>query len=1009
MSRLVGRDAPLGELLDALRQAQHGRGAAVVVQGEAGMGKTRLAEAVADAARANGLEALWGWCSAGDTPPYWMWRPVLTELDPTSVLLSGASAEDRDRVFVDLLAVLDRATAVQPALIVLDDVHWADEPSLRLLQLVVEACPRLALLVVITVRDDPVEGSTPGRVYTAKLPSAVARVSLGGLPIEAIREVAADVLGEAAPAGLADELARRTGGNPFFVREVVRLARDRGPGAITVPPGVRELLERRLARLDQPAHDLLGVLAVAGEDGTVPFLAAITSRPDGEVLDLVDEAVRLRLVEQPGPGAVRFVHALVGEVRYAELAASRRGALHRAVAEHLETTTRDPDAVAARIAQHWRSATGSDAEQRARSWTVRAARAAMRALGYEQAAALYRQVHDPDPALLLECGDAELRAGALTTARETFSRAVDSARAAGDVERFARAVLGLGSGVSGFEVQIFDAGQVRLLHEALAALGEADSGLHAAVLARLSVASTGLAGIDERVEWAQQAMEMAGRIGDAHVQVAVLAAYCDAIAGPDFVDERRRSADRMLALGEQADDLVAQLLARRFRLVALLERGDVGAADAEIAAFTATADRLRSPLYSWYVPLWRGMRARMIGDDDAADHYLAETYRTAESTGSLNAALLADSQRMTSALLRGDRTLPPIDLSSYPPLESAGQWTVTIWLVRAMSEPDDAAVGTILRQHVGPRLGELPRDAEWLNTVVFAGWLALRVENHEVAATVLRLIEPYCDVWAIDGIGAACAGLTAYHAGRLAVLLGRYDDAERWLADAVRAHEGAGAIPLVELARAAQDELATARGTPRPARPAPADEGVLTRQGRLWRLDWRGASALVPDSKGMADLATLLGAPGREVHVLDLVGAPQQGDTGPVLDAAARTSYQARLRELQDELDAAEADADAGRLARAREEWEWLTAELSSALGLGGRDRRTGDPVERARKAVGMRVATAIRAIAEVHEPLARHLRRAVRTGRFCSYQPEEPTAWRVARGGATKDVAPPG
>jgi hypothetical protein len=184
---------------------------------------------------------------------------------------------------------------------------------------------------------------------------------------------------------------------------------------------------------------------------------------------------------------------------------------------------------------------------------------------------------------------------------------------------------------------------------------------------------------------------------------------------------------------------------------------------------------------------------------------------------------------------------------------------------------------------------------------------------------------------------------------------------------------------------------------------------VLTRQGRLWRLDWRGASALVPDSKGMADLATLLGAPGREVHVLDLVGAPQQGDTGPVLDAAARTSYQARLRELQDELDAAEADADAGRLARAREEWEWLTAELSSALGLGGRDRRTGDPVERARKAVGMRVATAIRAIAEVHEPLARHLRRAVRTGRFCSYQPEEPTAWRVARGGATKDVAPPG
>jgi hypothetical protein len=152
----------------------------------------------------------------------------------------------------------------------------------------------------------------------------------------------------------------------------------------------------------------------------------------------------------------------------------------------------------------------------------------------------------------------------------------------------------------------------------------------------------------------------------------------------------------------------------------------------------------------------------------------------------------------------------------------------------------------------------------------------------------------------------------------------------------------------------------------------------------------------------MRDLATLLARPGREVAALDLVeaaaGQPLTagGDTGPQLDSRARDEYRRRLTDLEEELAEAEANADAGRMAVLAEEREFLATELAGALGLGGRSRTTGDPAERARKAVTMRVGTALKAIGEVHPALARHLRASVSTGRFCSYEPEDPVGWQM-------------
>ena len=173
--------------------------------------------------------------------------------------------------------------------------------------------------------------------------------------------------------------------------------------------------------------------------------------------------------------------------------------------------------------------------------------------------------------------------------------------------------------------------------------------------------------------------------------------------------------------------------------------------------------------------------------------------------------------------------------------------------------------------------------------------------------------------------------------------------------------------------------------------------------GTVWQLEFRGRSITVVDSKGMRDLAVLLGRPGQEVHVLDLVegsGGPSRAeagtDTGPMIDAAARSAYRRRLMDLEEEIDEASRDHDQGRLEKLGAEKEFLVAELSAALGLGGRTRVTGDRTERARKAVAMRIGTALKAIETVHPELARHLRNSVSTGRFCSYRPDQELTWQL-------------
>jgi hypothetical protein len=189
-----------------------------------------------------------------------------------------------------------------------------------------------------------------------------------------------------------------------------------------------------------------------------------------------------------------------------------------------------------------------------------------------------------------------------------------------------------------------------------------------------------------------------------------------------------------------------------------------------------------------------------------------------------------------------------------------------------------------------------------------------------------------------------------------------------------------------------------ARGAPQPDRPATAaSDAAMIERGDVWEIEYAARTVTVKASKGMADLAALLAAGGREVHCLDLVGgAVRESSTGDVIDAEARRSYEQRIRELQADVDTAEANNDYVRAERAQAELDTLIDHLSAALGQGGRARQSGDSAEKARSAVTQRVRSTIRRLERLHPELGRHLRASITTGFYCSYQPEHATTWRV-------------
>jgi AAA ATPase domain len=939
---LIGRESELAALAGLIEDARAGRGRVALMLGEPGIGKTRLAEAAETMARQSGFDVSWGRCSSVDMPSYWPWKQALTNLLVETDLLDQGRFASRPELFAAVAETIEARTRAHAVLVIFEDAHWADPGSLALLEFLSGVVSGQRLMLLVTARDE---------ALLLPMSAGIRRLPLGGLDPDGTAALVRHIVGHQASQDYIAEVHRRTGGNPFFTSEVARLQQSRGTPTGAIPPGVRQVLEQRLARLHQKSFELLQVASVVGSPH-IGILAEITGLPVADVAALLDEAATAGVIANDA-----FAHDLMRETLYLGISPSRRAALHREVAEHLQ------GGGPAEIARHWSLASGEDAQIHAAELALVAGDMAVARLAHEQAIGHYRMALELGVGGLdvqRRLGEAQVQAGHIAAGRETLRMVARKAREDGVAEVLARAVLAMGGGVGGFEVDIFDPEQGPLLEDTLRLLPDQDSAVRAAVLARLSVASATIASPDERASLADQAANMARRVGDADAEVAALAAFCDARSGPAYVHERIEAAGRMLALAQH--HALLELLGRRLRLRARLELGDLTGVDADIAAYARVANRLRSPTYGWLVPLWRGMRAVVDGDLDAGSRYADEVATLAQTAQSSNAEMMSWTLRWRIARLRQDtyaigKLVGRMEewAENFP----RGSDCTFALLFAEAGEPERGR--RHLRRLMDSGLDSLPVDSEWVELLWLLGEAAMLLDEPEAAGAVHDALEPYAGLWAVDGYGGACFGQVADLLARLAEYLDR-----------------PSALP--------------------------PDRAAFVRTGTVWRLEFRGRSITVVDSKGMRDLAALLGRPGQEIHVLDLVegsGGPSRAgaghDTGPMIDAEARSAYRRRLVDLEEEIDEASRDHDQGRLEKLQAEKDYLTAELAAAFGLGGRVRVTGDRTERARKAVAMRISTALKAIETVYPELARHLRNSVSTGRFCSYRPDQELTWQLA------------
>lgn len=873
----VGRTRELAELLAGLEDVAAGRGRLFLVIGEAGIGKTRLLEEVSATATQRGCAVLWGRCREGaGAPPYWPWvqaiRSHLRQVAPEhwgSAIGAGAaylaqlipevqerfptlpaaptspeSEHARFYLFDAATTFFKNASTATPLVLVFDDLHWADLPSLLLLQFLAHEMRDARILLVGTYRE--VEARQAPAV--AEVLGAVVRnghhLPLRGLSEEEVRLFIETIVGRSAPAALVHTVYRNTEGNPFFIDEIVRVLAAEGalevpdhtrPGRVPIPQGVRETIRRRLAPLPAACKDVLTVASVIGREFTLAGLQrACTVEPEQLLEILGDALVSEIILYNPGaPGRYRFAHALIRETLYEGLTPAHRMRLHSLVGRVLEAlyqvnleshpAASSGQALAAssgqalaEIAHHFiEAAPGGDADKGV-EYTVHAARHAVASLAYEDAVEHYARAlqvltlsgsidEGQRCALLLARGEAQWKAGDGPGARTTFEQAADIARRIKDPVLFARSALGCGgegSRILGVESSNLDEPLIALLEEALASLGERVRGLRVLLLARLSLALYFSASWERGVELSAQAGTLARQEADPQVLAAALRARCVALWRPQSGDEQLTVAAEIVQLAERIGDRELALPGHKFRIMGFLERGDLTAVDREIATWARIATALRQPLYLAYLAMWRAMRATLEGRFAEGQHQAQLARELGRQTQEVNVTghfgvqmiILRVQQGRFEEVAQAIQAIRAfVDRSTTP---STPLWRCCLaylygelgreaeaWREFAAVAEDDFA--------------SLPQSAYWLMAMSFLATACANLGDRQSAAILYQRLLPYAGLTSVVGAALTCRGSVSHSLGELAATLGRVADAERHFEEALQVHERMGARPLV--------------------------------------------------------------------------------------------------------------------------------------------------------------------------------------------------------------------
>jgi hypothetical protein len=616
-SAIVGRTDEMQRLAALVDHVAAGRGGLALITGEPGIGKTCLAQQAAAHADEVGVAVHWGRCSELDgAPAFWPWVQVLRSVwasgggtapdDVLAALVPGLGSNDtaeavldrdaaRFRLYDAVSRYLIAAAAQQPMVVVLDDLHWGDVASLRLLRFLAPELASASIGIVVTMREGVVTPALDDvRTDVARLPS-VERCPLEAFDHAEAAELAEVLTGGSVDTATVDALLQRSGGNPFFLSELIHLGHA---GAAGIPSGVRDVIERRVRALAPSTQTLLEVASCLPADFLIAVVARVVDKKPPAMLDDVHEATTARLiVEVDGqPGAFRFAHSLVRETVYALLPAIRRSDYHHKIARALEVGVDRDDAVVAHLAHHYCASLPVGSTRDAVRWSLESGRRALARYAADEAKARFDTALDLarfhggiDDGMLVDlltaCGAARRFVGD-PHARELLDEAMSLARTMGDHVRLARAALATGSDAWGLNAQfgLVDDAVTTALEHVLPHLGTEAAELRVSATARLACEYVYLDDPTKSVALSARALDEAELVGAVGPLAMALMAVWMTIWSPESGEDRRELMARLEQLTAEHDLDPTRLL---------LLRTTTALEDADGSALLEVRDRMR--------------------------------------------------------------------------------------------------------------------------------------------------------------------------------------------------------------------------------------------------------------------------------------------------------------------------------------------------------------------------------------------------------------------------------
>jgi predicted ATPase/DNA-binding SARP family transcriptional activator len=844
----VGREPELELLEGGLEDALSGRGRLFLLVGEPGIGKSRLADEFASRAKQRGAEVLWGRCwEAGGASAYWPWvqslrsyvrtrnsealrslvggrapelAQLLPELEDLYADLPAPRTLDPDsarfRLFDSVTGFVGNAAREQTLVLVLDDLHAADEPSLLLLRFLASELAEMPAVVVGTYREEEAAQDEPVSASLSelrRLPSQELR--LGGLSQADVASFVELSTGLKPSERLLTALHTETDGNPLFVGETVRLLASEGrltetPDVgwhVEIPPGVHEAIARRLRRLSKECRRVLTLASVLGREFSLEALEQASELPQEELLTMLDEAFAARVLgEVPGAiGRMRFSHARVRDALYNDLSTARRAQLHLRIGEALEALyAADPEPYVAELAHHFFLAgPGGDLDKTV-DYTRRAGDRAVALLAYEEAVrhyefalrALERRDRKDDRGqcqVYLALGDSLAKAGNMPEAKEAFLAAAARARAAGLPEALAHAALGYG-GRFVWTRTWGDKHLLPLLEEALAALPEEDSELRARVLARLAggpLRDTLPPG--PRVAMAQEAVEMARRLGDPTTLAYALEGRYESYWGPEALEERMEIANELIQVAEDAADAERTYAGHDCRFYVFLEAGDMQAAHQEHEAAGQLAHELRQPAQLWGTATRKANLALFEGRFGQAEPAIREAFELGRLAQSADAEVAFELQMYALRREQGrlEEVVDSVEraVGAYP--------AYPVWrfvLVDVFAELDRKDDARAAFDACAADEFRLALEDQWLAGMSLLTDACRSLEDAERASALYDLLRPYAQ-HNVALPTELCRGSVSRDLGVLAAVMSRPEQAAEHFEHALEQNSRMGARP----------------------------------------------------------------------------------------------------------------------------------------------------------------------------------------------------------------------